>query len=394
MKLAKRSAVSPSLTLAMNSRAKQMKGEGIDVISFAAGEPDFPTPPHIREAGKRAIDECKTYYTPASGIPELKAAVVKKLREENGLSYEMDEVIISCGAKHSVYNALSALVDEGDEVIIPAPYWVSYSEMVSMCGGASVFVPSREDNGFKIRPEDLHEAVTPKARVLILNSPCNPTGAVYGRDELLELARFLQETEIIVLSDEIYEKIVYDGNEHVSIASLTETMKDRTVVVNGMSKAYSMTGWRIGYAAGPSQVIQAVGKMQGHTTGNPASISQYASLHGLEADSSFIGEWVEEFKRRKDYVVRSLNGMEGVSCFDPQGAFYVFPRVDGLLGKVYGTRRVDTTVELAYYLLEEGRIAVVPGEAFGAPGHIRLSYATSMANIEEGLKRLREAVED
>jgi aspartate aminotransferase len=392
MQLAKRSNITPSLTLAMNAKAKQMKSQGIDVISFAAGEPDFPTPQNVKDAGKRAIDENKTYYTPDSGIPELKKAVAAKLLKENNLEYLPEEVVINSGAKHSVFNALSVLVDEGDEVLIPTPYWVSYSEMVTILGGRPVFIPTEEKTGFKVSPPDLEKAMSGRAKVLILNSPNNPTGAVYGKEELYACAEMLEDRDIFVISDEVYEKIVYDGNAHVSIATYSEKLKKKTVVVNGVSKAFSMTGWRIGYCAGPKPVIDAVGKLQGHTCGNPASISQYASLAALQQDAGFMAGWVREFKKRRDAIVRELNSIDGVSCTSPEGAFYVFPNVSRLFGKTFHGTTVKDSMEMADYLLEQGRIAVVPGTAFGADDYIRISFATSMENIAEGLKRLKESL--
>lgn len=392
MELAKRSNIEPSLTLAMNTKAKQMRAGGVDVVSFAAGEPDFHTPDHIKSAGKRAIDENKTYYTPASGIVELKEKVVRKLERENGLSYSIDQISINSGAKHSVFNALFALVEEGDEVIVPTPYWVSYSEMVRLCGATPVFIHTDKESGFKISPDLLNEAITKKSKVLLLNSPCNPTGAVYSKDELFALARVVEGRDIVVISDEIYEKILYEGNEHVSIASYSPELKEQTVVINGMSKAFSMTGWRIGYAAGPKKIIDAINTMQGHTSGNPTSISQWASVTGLAQESDFIGQWVEEFKRRRDRIINALNGIDGVSCTTPDGAFYVFPSVKALLGRRIQGVQIDNDVVLSYYLLEKGHIAVVPGRAFGAEGYIRLSFATSMENIAEGMKRMKEAL--
>ena len=392
MKLAKRSNIAASLTLAMNAKAKQLKAQGIDVISFAAGEPDFPTPMHIKEAGKKAIDDNKTYYTADSGIVELKKAVSDKLRKENGLEYTVEEIIINSGAKHSVFNVLAVLVDEGDEVIIPSPYWVSYSEMVTILGGKPVFIPTSEKSRFKITPEDLERAMSGKSKVLILNSPNNPTGAVFSKDELFSLAKVLEGRDIAVISDEIYEKIIYEGNLHVSIATYSDNIKQKTIVVNGVSKAFSMTGWRIGYCAGPKEVIGAVAKLQGHSCGNPTSISQYASLAALQQDTSFLKGWVGEFKKRKDAIVRGLNAVEGVSCTDPQGAFYVFPKVSRLYGKTFRGVTVNGSMDLAGYLLDHGRIAVVPGKAFGADEYVRFSFATSMENVLEGIKRFAEAL--
>ncbi len=388
MKLAKRSNIAPSLTLAMNTRAKQMKAKGIDVISFAAGEPDFPTPDHVKEAGKRAIDGNKTYYTPVSGILELKELVSKKLKNENGLEYTPEEITINSGAKHSVFNVLAVLVESGDDVILPSPYWVSYSEMVRILGGEITFIPTTEESGFKIKPADLEKVINKKAKVILLNSPNNPTGAVYSEEELFAIAEYLEDRDITIVADEIYEKILYGANVHVSIATYSDTIKDKTVVVNGVSKAFSMTGWRIGYAAGPLKIIEAVNKFQGHTSGNPSSISQWASVAALEQDSSFIGNWVSEFKKRKDYIVSRLNGHDSITCTDPQGAFYVFPNVSRLFGSTLHGYTINDSVVLANFLLEHGKIAVVPGKAFGADNYIRISFATSMENIVEGMKRL------
>jgi len=392
MKIAKRCNIAPSLTLAMNTKAKQMKAKGIDVISFAAGEPDFPTPEHVKEAGIKAIQENKTYYTPASGINELKERVVRKLKQENGISFSVDEISINSGAKHAVFNVLSVLVEEGDEVVLPSPYWVSYSEMVRILGGINVIIPKGEEDDFKINARDLERAMTSNTRVVLLNSPNNPTGAVYSREELFSLAEFLEDKDVIILSDEIYERIVYDDNVHVSIASYSENIKKKTVVINGVSKAFSMTGWRIGYTAGPKQIISAINSLQGHASGNPPSISQWASVAALDSDSSFLSNWVTEFKRRRDYIVQELNSIKGVSCLVPGGAFYVFPNVSGLFGKGIGGHKIGDSVELANYLLEKGRIAVVPGVAFGADNYIRISFATSMENVKEGMRRLKESL--
>lgn len=392
MKLAKRSNISPSLTLAMNTKAKMMKAKGIDVISFAAGEPDFSTPEHIKEAGVEAIKENKTYYTPASGINDLKEEISQKLSKENGLDYTIDEIIINSGAKHSVFNILAVLVEEEDEVILPAPYWVSYSEMVKILGGSIKVIPTTEKSGFKITPDDLQKVLESNTKVLIINSPNNPTGAVYSKDELFSLAELLEDEDIVIVSDEIYEKIVYGENRHVSIATYSKKIKEKTVIVNGVSKAFSMTGWRIGYAAGPMEIISAVNKLQGHTSGNPTSISQWASLTALKQDKSFLKGWIAEFEKRKNYIVGELNSIDGVSCFDPEGAFYVFPRVNELFGKTLHGFNIQNSVDLANYLLENGKIAVVPGRAFGAENYIRISFATSMENIIAGIKRLKESL--
>jgi len=392
MHLSKRSAIAPSRTIAMNTKAKEMRASGVDVISFAAGEPDFHTPEFIKEAGKKAIQDNKTYYTPASGILELKEAVVRKLKADNDLTYKTDEIIINSGAKHSVFNVLAVLAEDGDDVLIPAPYWVSYSEMTGICGARPVFIDATEENAYKITVSQLEKALSGRTRVFLLNSPCNPTGAVYSRKELYALAELLQDSDVVTVSDEIYEKIVYDRNEHVSIATFSQKMKEKTVVINGMSKAFSMTGWRIGYAAGPKCIIDAVNKLQGHTTGNPASISQWASVEGLSHEQSFITRWVDEFTKRRDFIVRELNSIKGVACVNPEGAFYVFPNVSALFGRTFSGVEVRGSVELADVLLEKAHIAVVPGKAFGADNYIRISFATSMENIKEGIRRMKKFI--
>ena len=392
MELARRSNIFPSLTLAMNTKAKQMKAKGIDVISFAAGEPDFPTPRHVKDAGIRAIEENKTYYTPASGIIELKREVVRKLKADNGLDYTTEQITINSGAKHSVFNVLAVLIEEGDEVIIPAPYWVSYSEMVRILGGKNIIIPTTEDSGFKITPEDLDRVMGPRTKVFLLNSPCNPTGSVYSREELFSLAEYLEPRDVVIISDEIYEKILYDGKTHESIARYSENVKNKTVVINGVSKSFSMTGWRIGYAAGPVEIINAVNTLQGHTSGNPTSISQWAGLEALRGDFGFFGSRIEEFRRRRDYIVGELNSIPGISCGKPEGAFYAFPNVSRLFGRVFQGIEMKDSVGIADYLLEYGKIAVVPGKAFGADNYIRISFATSMENIIEGIKRLKESL--
>ena len=393
MKLARRANISPSLTLAMNTKAKEMQAKGIDVISFAAGEPDFPTPDYVKEAGINAINTNKTYYTPASGIKDLKEAVIEKLARENNLEYKIGEVCINSGAKHSVFNALAVVVEDGDEVVFPAPYWVSYSEMVKILGGKPVVVPTSVKDDFKMKARDLEKRFTYNTKVVLLNSPNNPTGCVYTKEEIYEIAEFLEDKDVIIISDEIYEKIIYDGYEHVSIATYSENIRNKTVVVNGLSKAFSMTGWRIGYCAGPEEIISAIGKLQGHTSGNPTSISQYAGVTALTGDTSFIESWVSEFKKRRDYIVDVLNSIGGVECSIPRGAFYVFPGIEAFFGrKTSGGVKINDSVDLANYLLEEAHIAVVPGKAFGDDGYIRISFATSMENIKKGMERLRKAL--
>ena len=389
MCLSKRiSQISPSVTLAITAKAKQMKAEGFNIIGFGAGEPDFDTPSHIKNAAKVAIDAGFTKYTPASGTKELKEAVCKKFKIDNNLEYTPEEILISCGAKHSLYNAIVAICSEGDEVIIPSPYWVSYPEMVKASGATPVILNATKENNFKILPMQLREAITPKTKLFILNSPSNPTGMIYSKDELQEIAQILVEKGIYCISDEIYEKIIYDGQKHVSIASVNDKIKNITIVINGVSKAYSMTGWRIGYAAGPKEIIKAMSNLQSHSTSNPTSIAQMAALAALEGTQEPVSIMVSEFKKRRDYIVERLNSIEGVSCIKTQGAFYVFPDVSKLFGKSFNGKEIKDSMSLTELLLNEAKVAVIPGVAFGSDENLRLSYASSIDNIEEGLNQI------
>lgn len=391
MSLSKRAGlISPSPTLGITAKAKKMKQEGIDIVGFGAGEPDFDTPDYIKESAKKSIDSGFTKYTPASGIPELKMAICKKLKKDNDLDYEPSEVIVSCGAKHSLYNVIQVLCDEGDEVILPVPYWVSYPEQIKLAGAKPIFVDTLEKDGFKITTEQLHQAITPKTKLFILNSPSNPTGTVYSKEELQILSNVLVEAGIYCISDEIYEKIIYDNAEHISIASLSLEIKKLTIVINGLSKSHSMTGWRIGYAAGPKEIIQAMSNLQDHSTSNPTSFCQKASIAALEGPEETQKMMVDEFIKRRNYIVDRLNSIEGISCLKPQGAFYVFPNISKLLGKSYKGKIIKDSVSLSQILLEEAKIAVIPGSAFGADNYLRLSYATSMKNITKGMERLEE----
>lgn len=393
MNLSKRiSSISPSATLAITAKAKQMKAEGINVVGFGAGEPDFDTPEHIKNAAKKALDEGFTKYTPASGTKELKEAVCKKFKSDNDLDYMPEEILVSCGAKHSLYNAIVAICSEGDEVIIPSPYWVSYPEMVKASGAAPVILKTTGKNNFKVLPIQLIEAITPKTKLFILNSPSNPTGMLYSKDELRDIAQILEDKGIYCISDEIYEKIIYDGQEHVSIASLDAKIREMTIVINGVSKAYSMTGWRIGYAAGPRDIIKAMSNLQSHSTSNPTSIAQKAALAALDGPQTPIEEMVSEFKKRRDYIVERLNSMEGISCLKAQGAFYVFPDVSELFGKSFNGSEIKDSMSLTGLLLNEAKVAVVPGVAFGSDENLRLSYASSLDNIKEGMNRIEEFV--
>jgi aspartate aminotransferase len=385
-------AIKPSPTLATAAKAKAMKAQGIDVVDFGVGEPDFDTPENVKQAGIKAIQSGFTKYTPAGGTDELKEAVIEKFRKDNGLSYERSQVLISCGAKHSLYNIAEALFDPGDEVIIPSPYWVSYPDQVILNDATPVIVETTEQEGFRISAAKLEKAVTGRTKAIILNSPSNPTGLAYDKKTLEEVAAVAVKHKIYVISDEIYEKLVYDGFKHFSIASLGPEIRDLTIVVNGVSKSHSMTGWRIGYAAGPKDVITAMANIQSQSTSNPASISQKAALEALSGPQDFIRTMNVEFDKRRKFMVERLNKIPGVSCLMPVGAFYAFPNIAKLFGRSVNGRPVNNSADLAGYLLEEAKVALVSGDAFGADAYIRLSYATSLENIQKGLDRIEKAV--
>lgn len=384
--------IKPSLTLAVDARAKAMKAEGIDVVGFGAGEPDFDTPDNIKEAAIKAIRDGFTKYTPVPGTDELKDAIIAKLSSDNGIKYERPEIIVSTGAKHSLYNVAQALYGPGDEVLIPSPYWVSYPDQVILNDATPVLVETKEENGFVLTADAFEKAITPKTKALILNSPSNPTGLGYDRPALEAIARVAVKNNIYVISDEIYEKIVYDGFKHVSIASLGDDIKALTITINGLSKSHAMTGWRLGYAAGPKDVIGAMTKIQSQSTSNPCSITQKAAVEALRGPQAFIGDMVAEFDKRRKYIVGRLNAIPGVFCPMPVGAFYAFPRVSSYYGKSFNGKAIKGSADLAAYLLEESKVAVVSGDAFGADEYIRLSYATSMATIEKGLDRIEKAL--
>jgi aspartate aminotransferase len=393
MGIAKRAlAVKPSPTLATAAKAKTMKAQGIDVVDFGVGEPDFDTPENVKEAAKRAIQSGFTKYTPASGTDELKEAVVEKFKKDNGLAYERSQVLISCGAKHSLYNIAEALFDPGDEVIIPSPYWVSYPDQVILNDATPIIVETTEDERFKLSAKKLENAVTHKTKAVILNSPSNPTGLAYDKKTLEEIAAVAVKHKLYVISDEIYEKLIYDGFQHFSIASLGPEIKDLTIVVNGVSKSHAMTGWRIGYAAGPQDVITAMANIQSQSTSNPTSISQKAAVEALRGPQDFIQVMNSEFDKRRKYIVERLNRITGMSCLMPVGAFYAFPRVSPLFGKRVNGKLIRNSSDLAAYLLEEAKVALVSGDAFGADAYMRLSYATSMEIIVKGLDRIERAV--
>ena len=385
MKLSNRvQAVKPSPTLAITARAAQLRAAGQDVIGLGAGEPDFDTPDHIKEAAKRAIDAGHTKYTPVDGTPSLKQAVIDKFRRDNGLEYAPEQILVSSGGKQSFFNLAQAVLDPGDEVIIPAPYWVSYPDMVILAGAAPVLVHAGADQRFKITPAQLEGAITDNTRLVVINSPSNPTGMAYSQEELAALGEVLREhPRILIATDDMYEHIRWHG-DFVNILNACPDLYDRTLVLNGVSKAYAMTGWRIGYAGGPAQIIQAMKKIQSQSTSNPCSIAQYAAEAALNGPQDCIQTMLVEFRKRHDYVVERLNAIDGVSCLPTDGTFYVFPEVTGMIERL-GMRN---DLELAEHLIDQAGVAVVPGSAFGLGGHIRLSIATSMDNLEKALDRI------
>ncbi len=375
--------IEPSVTLALSARAKALRAAGVDVCDFTVGEPDFNTPAHIREAAKRALDEGKTKYAPAGGVLKLQELIAAKLRTENALPYSANQIIVSTGGKQAILNVLLTILSRNDEALIPTPYWVSYPEIVKLARAKPVLLPTTEATGFKITPEQLEAAITPRTKVLILNSPSNPTGAIYSRAELAVLAEVLVRHQVAVLSDEIYEKLLYDGMEHVSIGSLGEAIFDLTLVCNGFSKAYAATGWRLGYAAGPEHVIKAAIDIQSHTTSGATTFAQYGAIAALEGPQDEVEAMRSEFERRRDVLFAGMSALPGLACTKPGGAFYLFPNISatGL-----------SSMDFSQRLLEEFHVAIVPGSAFGADGNVRFSYATSMATIEKGLERLRQFV--
>jgi aspartate aminotransferase len=393
MKLAARAGrIVPSPTLSITATAKAMAAQGIDVVDFASGEPDFDTPDVVKAAAELAIRTGFTKYTPASGIDELKLAIVKKLETEQGLRYDKSQILISCGAKHTLYNIAEALFEQGDEVIIPAPFWVSYPDQILLNDATPVFLETKEAEGYVVRRRELEAKITPRTKAIIINSPCNPTGATYDRACLQDIAEVAQRHDLVIISDEIYEKIVYDSVQHISIATLGPDVAARTVIVNGVSKAYAMTGWRIGYAAGPKELIGAMANIQSQSTSNPTSISQKAAVAALREGESFTQTMLKEFDRRRRTMVEQLNAMPGVTCRMPTGAFYAFPNISGLFGRTHTRGKVQTATDAATYLLQEAKVALVPGEPFGSASHIRLSYATSMDAIIRGMDRMETAL--
>ena len=383
--------IKPSPTLAITAKAKQMKAEGQDVIGFGAGEPDFDTPENIKQACIESLLAGNTKYTPVPGTDAARDAVIEKLKKDQGLEYARNQIVISCGAKHTLYNIMQALFQEGDEVLVPAPYWVSYPDQVILASAKPVIVETSEKNGFIPSVSDLEKVTTSKTKALVINSPSNPTGGAATRQQLEEIAKFAVKKDLIVISDEIYEKIVYDGFKFISIAELPGMM-ERTVVVNGLSKAYSMTGWRIGYAAGPVDIVGAITKIQSQSTSNPVSFIMPAVVEALTGPQDFIDMMVAEFDKRRNYICDRLNSMENVTCYKPQGAFYVFPNFSGLYGRKFNGKAIEGSNDFADYLLDEAKIAIVSGLAFGADDYARLSYAIAMENIEKGLDRIEAAI--
>lgn len=386
------SQITPSVTLAITAKAGQLKAEGRDVISFGAGEPDFNTPDNIIEAAIKAMHDGKTKYTPTPGINELKTAIVNKFKNDNGLEYTPAQVMVSTGAKQCLANSMLALVDDGDEVIMAVPYWVSYPELVKLAGGVPIMIMGSADNQYKLTPELVEEHISDRTKVMIINSPNNPAGTIYREDELAALAEVAKKHDLMIVSDEIYEELIYGGEAHHSIASVSQDAYERTIVINGVSKAYAMTGWRIGYLAGPADLVKKMSSIQSHMTSNPSSISQYAALEAIAGDQSFVSEMKKEFKARRDLLVEKLETIDDVSCIKPEGAFYVMMDIHKLLGRTYKGKTIETALHFSDQLLSDQLVAVVPGEGFGIEGFVRLSYATSRENIERGMDRVKEFI--
>jgi aspartate aminotransferase len=393
MNLAKRlQLIKPSPTLMVTVQVAALRRQGIEVIDFGAGEPDFDTPDHIKEAAIAALKQGKTKYTPVGGTAELKEAIITKLQRDNSLTYSIQEVTTNCGGKHTLFNAFHALFGEGDEVLIPAPYWVSYSDMVILAGGQPKLLPTTEETGFKITASQLQKALGPQSKALLLNSPSNPTGAAYSEDELRQLADVIEQSPLIVISDDVYEKFLYDAPRCPHLLTLKPHLRDRVLIANSVSKTYAMTGWRLGYAAGPREVIGAIETLQSQSTSNPTSITQAAAVAALTGDQKPVGVMAQEFAKRRNYVVQRLRTIPGISCTLPEGAFYVFPRVSPYFGARWQDRTITSAMDLSLYLLQEAKVAVVAGEGFGSPDHLRISYATSMQNLEQGLDQIEAAL--
>jgi aspartate aminotransferase len=385
--------ITPSATMAMDAKTKELLRQGVDVVNFTVGEPDFDTPEHVKKAAIEAINSGFNKYTPVTGIPELKEAVCYKFKRDNGLTYTPGEIAVSIGAKHCLYNIFQVLLNPGDEVIIPAPYWVSYLEQVKAAEGCPVVLPSSEDQGFRVNAAQIEAVITSRTRALILNSPSNPTGCVYNRRQLAEIAALAVEKNIFIISDEVYEPFIYSDSGHISIAQISPEAKEMTLIVHGLSKSHSMTGWRIGYTAGRKEIISAISSLQSHSTSNPASMAQKAAVVALTGSQDSVVEMREAFRRRRDIIVERLNSIPGISGLLPEGAFYVFPNVSRLIGRSYKGQTIADSFKLAEMLLTAAHVALVPGGAFGAEGFVRISYAASLENIEKGLDRIAAFVD-
>lgn len=393
MKLSARAnRIQPSATLAITAKEKALKAQGVDVVGFGAGEPDFDSPDYVKEAAVEAIKKGYTKYTPVGGIDQLKDAIIERMKQDYGFGYEKAELVVSCGAKHTLFNLTQAIIESGDEVIIPAPYWVSYPEQVTFAEGTPVILETREEDGFRIDPDELKKLITPKTRALVLNYPSNPTGVTYSEAELRAIVDVAMAAGITIISDEIYDKIIYDGAKHTPVASLGEDVKKATILVNGASKTYSMTGWRIGFAAGDKDVIKAMANIQGQSTSNPTSIAQWAAVSAYASPQDLITQRTAEFEKRKDYIVDRLNSIPGIKCVSPRGAFYAFPNVSACYGKSFNGKAIGSSLDFTGFLLDEAKVAVVPGDSFGADSNVRISFATSMENIVKGMDRIEEAV--
>lgn len=391
MKVSQRAqAVPPSATIAVTSRAKAMKAEGIDVVSFGAGEPDFDTPEFIKQAAVEALKKGQTKYTPAAGIPDLRKAIAAKLKRENNLDYTFEQVVVNLGAKHSVYMAMQVALDPGDEVILPTPYWVTYPETVKLAGARAVVIQTTAESGYKLTAKQLKDNLTDKTAMLVLNSPNNPGGFCYSPDELKALADVLEGTKVMVLSDEIYERLIFGQTRFVSFASLSQDAYNRTITINGLSKSFSMTGWRLGYTAGPLEFIKAMSRMQDHVTSNPVTFTQYAAIAALNDASGAVETMRVEFEKRGRYMADRLNAIPGVKCLEPEGAFYCFPDVSGHYGRTIGGAKIENSMDFAKALLEQAQVALVPGDPFGCPNNVRLSFACSKEQIQKGIDRIQE----
>ncbi|WP_133015570.1 pyridoxal phosphate-dependent aminotransferase [Clostridium cuniculi] len=384
--------IEASVTLAITAKAKEMKENGIDVISFGAGEPDFNTPANIINAAIKAMEEGNTKYTNVNGILPLREAICRKFKEDNGLIYKPSQIVVSTGAKQSLANVFLAILNPGDEVIVPNPYWVSYPELIGLADGKAVFVESDETSSYKFTKENLEKVVTEKTKAIILNTPNNPTGTIYNKEELIEIAEFAKKHDLIIVSDEMYEKLIYDGEKHVSIASVSDDAYERTIVINGLSKSYAMTGWRLGYCGASEKIAKLMTNIQSHMTSNVCSITQYAAVEALNGPQDKVKEMIVEFERRRNYMAKTLEEMNNLSIIKPQGAFYIMINIDKCLGKEINGERINDSMDFSAKLLEHEKVAVIPGKAFGLDNYVRVSYATSMESIEKGLERINKFV--